>query len=135
MKSDVPMLSRHQEFSHLMRLRAAKATGHPKPYPPPPIPKNARDPDPPITMAELDRTLRLLPLGLAPGPDEIDGEALRHLGRAAKRAVPRLFNRRLRAGTVPRNRRRVVVIPLLCNPGKTASDRDPPPTCNDGQLP
>ncbi|RNC34432.1 beta prime cop protein [Trypanosoma cruzi] len=101
----------------------------------------ATDPDeckgsrPPITMAELDRTLRLLPLGLAPGPDEINGEALRHLGRVAKHAVPRLFNRRLRAGTVPRNRRRMVVIPLLCNPGKTAYDRDPPPTCNDGQLP
>ncbi|KAF8297435.1 hypothetical protein TcBrA4_0066270 [Trypanosoma cruzi] len=118
MKSDVPMLSRHQKVSHLMRLRAAKATGHPKPYPPPPIPT-------PNNYGRARQHPTAAASGTGACPDEIDGEALRHLGRAAKRAVPRLFNRRLRAGTVPRNRRRVVVIPLLCNPGKTASDRDP----------
>ncbi|EKF39158.1 trans-sialidase, putative, partial [Trypanosoma cruzi marinkellei] len=73
-------------------------------------------------MAGPGLTLRLLPLGLAPGPDGIHGEALRHQGRVAKRVVTWLFDRRVRAGTGPRNRRRGVVL-LLLNPGRTASDR------------
>ncbi|KAF5215239.1 hypothetical protein ECC02_012083 [Trypanosoma cruzi] len=88
----------------------------------------------PISMAEPGRTLRLLLLGPAPGPDGIRGEALRHLGRVARRAVPWLFDSRLRAGAVPRNRRRGALL-LLPNPERTASNRDPPPTCNAGQLP
>ncbi|KAF8301685.1 hypothetical protein TcYC6_0050490 [Trypanosoma cruzi] len=74
-------------------------------------------------MAEPGRTLRLLLLGPAPGPDGIHGEALRHLGRVARRAVPWLFDSRPCAGTVPRNRRRVVVL-RLPNPERTASNRD-----------
>ncbi|PBJ74241.1 hypothetical protein BCY84_12842 [Trypanosoma cruzi cruzi] len=105
----------------------------------PEVPPSATDPDEcegpqSINMAEPGRPLRLLLLGPATGPDRIHGEALRHLGRVARRAFPWLFDGRLRAGTVPRNWRRVVVL-LLPNPGKTASNRDPPPTCNAQQLP
>ncbi|ESS64539.1 hypothetical protein TCDM_07374 [Trypanosoma cruzi Dm28c] len=105
----------------------------------PKVPPSATDPDEcdgphPISMAEPGRPLRLLLLGPVPGPDGIHGEALRHLGRVARRAVPWLFDGRLRAGTVPRNWRSVVVL-LLPNPGKTASNYDSPPTCNAEQLP
>ncbi|PWU83991.1 hypothetical protein C4B63_265g3 [Trypanosoma cruzi] len=77
----------------------------------PKVPPSATDPDEcdgphPISMAEPGRTLRLLLLGPVPGPDGIHGEALRHLGRVARRAVPWLFDSRLRAGAIPRNWRR-----------------------------
>ncbi|KAF8293795.1 hypothetical protein TcYC6_0105440 [Trypanosoma cruzi] len=95
----------------------------------PKVPPSATDPDEcdgphPINMAEPGRTLRLLLLGPAPGPDGIHGEALRHLGRVARRAAPWLFDIRLRAGAVPRNRRRGALL-LLPNPERTASNRDP----------
>ncbi|KAF8306305.1 hypothetical protein TcBrA4_0031980 [Trypanosoma cruzi] len=67
--------------------------------------------------------LRLLLLGPVPGPDGIHGEALRHLVRVARRAVPWLFDSRPCAGTVPRNWRRGAVL-LLPNPERTASNRD-----------
>ncbi|RNC51631.1 Tbingi protein, partial [Trypanosoma cruzi] len=94
----------------------------------PKAPPSATDPDEcdgphPISMAEPGRTLRLLLLGPAPGPDGIHGKALRHLGRVARRAVPWLFDSRLCAGAVPRNRRRVAVL-LLPNPERTASNRE-----------
>ncbi|KAF5215966.1 hypothetical protein ECC02_011307 [Trypanosoma cruzi] len=95
----------------------------------PKAPPSATDPDEcdgphPISMAEPGRTLRLLLLGPAPGLDGIRGEALSHLGRVARRAAPWLFDIHLRAGAVPRNRRRVVVL-LLPNPERTASNCDP----------
>ncbi|PBJ81347.1 hypothetical protein BCY84_00202 [Trypanosoma cruzi cruzi] len=94
----------------------------------PKVPPSATDPDEcdgphPISMAEPGRTLRLLLLGPVPGPDGIHGEALRHLGRVARRAVPWLFDIRLRAGAIPRNWRRGAVL-LLPNPERTASNRD-----------
>ncbi|KAF8305897.1 hypothetical protein TcBrA4_0039870 [Trypanosoma cruzi] len=74
-------------------------------------------------MAEPGRPLRLLLLGPVPGPDRIHGEALRHLVRVARRAVPWLFDIRPCAGTVPRNSRRGAVL-LLPNPERTASNRN-----------
>ncbi|KAF8307763.1 hypothetical protein TcBrA4_0007820 [Trypanosoma cruzi] len=94
----------------------------------PKVPPSATDPDEcdgphPISMAEPGRPLRLLLLGPVPGPDGIHGEALRHLVRVARRAVPWLFDSRPCAGTVPRNSRRGAVL-LLPNPERTASNRD-----------
>ncbi|KAF8294661.1 hypothetical protein TcYC6_0099470 [Trypanosoma cruzi] len=86
-KSGGAVLSRRQKVSHLVKLWSAKATRHPKSSSPPPIPTNARG-FTPITMAELKRIPRLLPLGPAPGAGGMHGEALRHLGRVVKRAVP-----------------------------------------------
>ncbi|RNC34885.1 Tbingi protein [Trypanosoma cruzi] len=86
MKADGPMLSRHRNVGHT-KPWAAKATRHPKSCPPPPILTNARN-FTPMNMAELNRTLRLLPFGPAPVPDRMNGESLRHLRRVAKRAVP-----------------------------------------------
>ncbi|KEG06543.1 hypothetical protein DQ04_13411000, partial [Trypanosoma grayi] len=64
-------------------------------------------------MAELDCALRLLPLGSAPGPDMIHGEALRHLGPCAKHSALTLFSKSLRTGIVPQSRRHGIIILLL----------------------
>ncbi|PWU92118.1 hypothetical protein C3747_327g12 [Trypanosoma cruzi] len=88
----------------------------------------------PINMADPGRTLRLLLLGPAPGPDGNNGEALRHLGRLARRAVLWLFDIRLRAGAVPRNWRRGG----CATPAQSGENGIQPrllPTCNAEQLP
>ncbi|KEG06982.1 hypothetical protein DQ04_11391020 [Trypanosoma grayi] len=64
-------------------------------------------------MAELDRSLPLLPLGSAPGPDMIHGETLRHLGKSAKHSVLMLFNTTLCTGIVSQSCKHGLIILLL----------------------
>ncbi|RHW74508.1 hypothetical protein DPX39_010050800 [Trypanosoma brucei equiperdum] len=72
-------------------------------------------------MAELRRSIKLLPSGSAAGPDCLYNEALQHLGRTALNVVLRLFNESLRTGVVPPAWKTGVIIPIL-KAGKKAED-------------
>ncbi|RHW72287.1 reverse transcriptase [Trypanosoma brucei equiperdum] len=74
-------------------------------------------------MAELRRSIKLLPSGSAAGPDCLYNEALQHLGRTALNVVLRLFNESLRTGVVPPAWKTGVIIPIL-KVGKKAEDLD-----------
>ncbi|RHW73180.1 reverse transcriptase [Trypanosoma brucei equiperdum] len=74
-------------------------------------------------MAELRRSIKLLPSGSAAGPDCLYNEALQHLGGIALNVVLRLFNESLRTGVVPSAWKTGVIIPIL-KAGKKAEDLD-----------
>ncbi|PWV10783.1 putative Endonuclease-reverse transcriptase/Reverse transcriptase (RNA-dependent DNA polymerase) [Trypanosoma cruzi] len=74
--------------------------------------------DAPFNRTELLAALRNTPYGKAPGPDEVDSEALRHISSKGLRFLLRCINRSWTTGTIPVEWRRATIVPLL-KPGKS----------------
>ncbi|PWV06238.1 hypothetical protein C3747_117g34 [Trypanosoma cruzi] len=74
--------------------------------------------DAPFNRTGLLAALRNTPYGKAPGPDEVDSEALRHISSKGLRFLLRCINRSWTTGTIPVEWRRATIVPLL-KPGKS----------------
>ncbi|EKF29989.1 hypothetical protein MOQ_006203 [Trypanosoma cruzi marinkellei] len=74
--------------------------------------------DAPFNRTEPLAALRSTPYGKAPGPDEVDSEALRHISSKGLRFLLRCVNYSWTTGTIPAEWRRATIVPLL-KPGKS----------------
>ncbi|RHW70233.1 hypothetical protein DPX39_090101200 [Trypanosoma brucei equiperdum] len=92
---DNAAITDYRQAERFSKLYSSRARRHPDSHPPAPI-KTIASEFSPITMAELRRSIKLLPSGSAAGPDCLYNEALQHLGRTALNVVLRLFNESLR---------------------------------------
>ena len=66
----------------------------------------------PFTAEELARQISLAQLQKAAGPDDLCNEHLKYLGPRSRQTLLELINASWRAGTVPREWRRAVIIPI-----------------------
>ena len=76
-----------------------------------------------LTMQELERELRSLKLGNAPGPDDIRPEYLKHLPDSAKVQLLEIASHSWQRIWIPQVWRTVIIIPIL-KKGKDASKVD-----------
>ncbi|RHW72588.1 hypothetical protein DPX39_050027800 [Trypanosoma brucei equiperdum] len=109
---DCAAITDYRQAERFSKLYSSRARRHPDSHPPAPI-KTIANEFSPITMAELRRSIKLLPSGSAAGPDCLYNEALQHLGRTALNVVLRLFNESLRTGVMPPAWKTGVIIPIL----------------------
>ena len=67
----------------------------------------------PITLTELQKSLKRLKCRKAPGPDGVTNEMLKNLGNRAMLKVLEVFNLSWETGTLPQIWREAVMIPIL----------------------
>ena len=66
-----------------------------------------------LTIAELEKAIKMLKQRKAPGPDRVHNEMLKNIGTKAKTALLILFNKTWRKGVIPKAWRVATITPIL----------------------
>ena len=75
----------------------------------------------PISMQELEASIKKLATKKAPGPDKIRNELIRHLGPTGRQTLLEFINRTWMESKLPSQWRTAIITPIL-KQGKPASD-------------